>query len=264
MNMKVKYIIGAVLILALGYEIYRIEKQLSVVTLEIRKTDRATVTIPSLAPASTFDNTDLFIVADGGTVSRKLAGSQITGAIGDTATTLRSEMGTGSGVVDTTGLPVANQFTYFTAANKIASSSNLTRASNGVVSYTGVGFVFNDSAYIDYEPDGFMEWVGKSKTGALFSDSLAPAGYGLTMPLPRITEALRDKDGEIKWWLSDSTYTYRLDTLAPAEMVRTLVASAEQDKRYILDLFIMVTVLIIIMAVSCGFIIAVTVKMLRK
>lgn len=262
--MKMKYVLLVVFILALGFEIYRIEKQLSAVTLELTKTSRAPVKITELNEATTFDTTDVFLVSDAGTTSRKLTGRKITGAIHDTATTLRSEMGTGSGVVDTTGLPVANQFTYFTAANKIASSSNLTRASNGVVSYTGVGFVFNDSAYIDYEPDGFMEWVGKSKTGALFSDSLAPAGYGLTMPLPKIGEALRSKDGEIKWWLSDSTYTYRLDTLAPAEMVRTLVASAEQDKRYILDLFIMVTVLIIIMAVSCGFIIAVTVKMLRK
>jgi hypothetical protein len=237
--MKAKYIIAAVLILTAGFEVYRIEKRFSAVTLELTKKDRATVKVSELPEASTFDGTDLFVVADGGTVSRKLTGAKIAGAISDTADALRAEMplAGGAGVVDTTGLPVANQFTYFTAANKIASTSNLTRASNGVISYTGVGFVFNDSAYIDYEADGFIEWVGKSKTGALFSDSLSAAGYGLTGPLPNLARLMRDtKYGEIAWQVSEDSIAYGLSNATPAQTVHALWVSAEHDKRYILSL----------------------------
>jgi hypothetical protein len=131
--MKAKYILITLLILAAGFEIYRIEKRFNVLTLEIRSGDRATITIPSLAPAAALNDSDQFLIADGGVYARRLAGAKIVGAIHDTATTLRAEMplSGGAGVVDTFGLPVANQFTYFTAADKIGSSDVLTQSTNG-------------------------------------------------------------------------------------------------------------------------------------
>jgi len=232
MTMKLKYIIIGVVFLALGYEIYRIEKQLSVVTLELTKTDRATITIPAMIEAPALDTTDLFIVADGGTVTRKLTAAKITGAIHDTATTLRSEMGTG-GTFSGDTLTFTDGSRIFGGGGEIAiqpsaavdsgdklsvytagSGDTLIVNSNGsrlivtapVLEVTNYMTVM-DSLFLDYIGSGSITggvYLLLSPTQAIDTGRTDVASEGMRMPLRSIQEEVSDTvNGEMIWHYLD-------------------------------------------------------------
>jgi len=282
MTMKAKYIIAAVLILAAGFEVYRIEKRFSAVTLELTKKDRATVKVSELPEASTFDGTDLFVVADGGTVSRKLTGAKIAGAISDTADALRAEMlntltTNSTGTTNDSTLIVGastqqskiqayregddyntillsrngDNETYFgttaspTDASSYFSTTDGTNIAELVMSPTA--FTFSDTIRASYVLDNdSLGWAYWSKANGLGKSRVTAASWGLTSKLQALPWLLKERlNGEIKWEYAPGKYTYKPDTLQPGIMISMLIADSEKDKRRMMRMQLVISLLVI-------------------
>jgi hypothetical protein len=86
------------------------------------------------------DSTDVLYIDDSG-VDKHIEMPTFLGVIHDTADVLRSEMGTGSGIVDTTGLPVADQVAYWTSATHLGGDAGFT--------FDGSVITFSDSISVN-------------------------------------------------------------------------------------------------------------------
>ena len=150
------------------------------------------------------------------------------------------ESGSGTGTVDTLGNPASGQVMIWTDPNKIGGSAKL--AATTTVLTVDYYTSFTDSAYIDYMPDGQIEWVGKTTTGALFSDSLSNAGFMLGWSnRPSISKHMSDRKGnEIAWYHLDVGHSivksYGLEGMAPTDAIQCLMAANEQAFIYIEEL----------------------------
>jgi hypothetical protein len=98
-----------------------------------------------------------------------------------------------------------------------------------------------DSVYLPYAKSGAERWLGLSRTGAVFSDTLTNGGFMLTMKIPTIKEHMEDqKDGEISWYHKDKSgkiiKTYGLTDISPMSQLQALMTAQEQSFRYIEEL----------------------------
>ena len=115
----------------------------------------------------------------------------------------------GGGIVDTTGLPAANQVTYFTSATKIGSNDNFTFDGDSV----GLG-------YLDPVHSG-TRFIVLTSNAKLDSGVLNPVFRGLQDPLWDIHKHLADKKtNEISW--------YHIDNVT-GELIKTYGLTNDMD-----------------------------------
>jgi hypothetical protein len=99
-----------------------------------------------------------------------------------------------------------------------------------------------DSLYLPYARSGAERWIGLSRQGALFSDSLVNAGFMLKMDIPTIKEHLEDQEnGEISWYYKDVNgdinKSYGIAGIGRITyQVQALMSAQEQSFRYINEL----------------------------
>lgn len=161
--------------------------------------DKATIKLSELSLDATLDTNDLFLTSDQGATSKAMKGSKVIGVIHDTADVLRSEMGTGSGIVDTTGLPVANQLTYFTEAAKIGGLSAVTFADDSLEITSST--VAKDSMFFKYLDGKENTWLYVHSTGAVDTGTTVDASFMIDMKKEPLWRYITDKvNGEYKWY----------------------------------------------------------------
>ena len=115
----------------------------------------------------------------------------------------------GGGIVDTTGLPAANQVTYFTSATKIGGNNNFTFDGDSV----GLG-------YLDPVHSG-TRFIVLTSNAKLDSGVLNPVFRGLQDPLWDIHKHLADKkNNEISW--------YHIDNVT-GELIKTYGLTNDMD-----------------------------------
>lgn len=147
--------------------------------------------------------------------------------------------GSGSGTVDTTGLPVANQVTYFTSATEIGGDADFTFDGDTVKI---LNLIATDSTTLEYlEDDTNERWAGISVNKKIFADSIADAGFMLSQEICPIKEYMKDiQNSEIAWLYKDKNgvlrKSYGLSGLKPTYALQALMGNIERSFRYILVL----------------------------
>lgn len=133
------------------------------------------------------DSTDVLYIDDSG-VDKHIEMPTFIDLVHDSVQALRVS-GTGTGIVDTTGLPVANQVTYWTAAAKIGGDA---------------GFTFDgDSIKLGiFTPVTKYAWlyVDSANSSMKVDSSVQQASWALDIELEDIESYYTDrKNGEVKW-----------------------------------------------------------------
>lgn len=175
------------------------------------------------------DSTDVLYIDDSG-VDKHIEMPTFIKMVHDSVHALRVS-GTGTGIVDTTGLPVANQVTYWTAAAKIGGDA---------------GFTFDgDSIKLGiFSPVTKYAWlyVDSANSSMKVDSSVQQASWMLTHPVDGIKTFMADvHNGEINYQykIGDeiiNCYGLQYGNDPPGVTFEKLTAMDERILRYVLDL----------------------------